>query len=176
MQCSSQSWLSTRSQGIFTQSFNRTCSINPTWPVSGDLLSFWLRQNNFLSNSTTPSCNLCHRDSKIFNKNNWVSPGCREQSLMQSTAPGRLPWAELTPCTSQRVLRTREPFRTFMHFGVFPGKIHQCSSRILHKLGRKITSVSGGYIAISMDREGEITSPHLVKKKIITRESAPNPL
>lgn len=43
MQCSSPSWLSTRSQGIFTQSFNRTCNINPTWLVTGDLLLLRLR-------------------------------------------------------------------------------------------------------------------------------------
>jgi len=60
------------------------------------------------------------------------------------------------------VLSLRGVSKTSTDFGIFPGDIHWCFSRVSHKLGGKITSVSGGYIAISMEREGRNHSPHTI--------------
>lgn len=120
--------------------------------------------NTCSSSFTTASCNLCHRNPTDFDRNNWVLPGCRKPSQMQRTA---LSGSLLSSADTQnRVLSLRGVLKTSMDFGIFPGDIHWCFSRVLHKLGAKITSVSGGYIAISMEREG-IThlTPFSGKKK-----------
>lgn len=98
---------------------------------------------------------------------------------MQSTASRVFPLsqADTLQITKESAQDKEGGLKLLQIFGEFPGNIHWCSSEILHKLVGKITSVSGGYIAISMEREGEITHfTPFSEKKSITRKSTSNPV